>query len=342
MDLFALDRLAAPRAGVVARAELEALGWSDGRIAHAVHSGALIRVWRGVYRLAGVAWTRRAGFHAAVLAVGADAHLARWSAAELHGFCEPRPRPVDVLIPHRRTVEVRTDGFLRISRTRALPEPDRAVVGELPVTAPARTVLDLAATTATTRLAELVAAAIRVHACGVEDLQAVMSRRPNVRGRGRLRQVLHLLDEDGGRSRSDVEVVALRELVRAGLPRPAVAFKVHDDQGRFVAEVDLAYPEVRLAIEIDGYRWHSTPAQKRADEDRQNRLVLAGWTVLRFSAAEVRSDPRPMVQAIRTALAQAPAAIATRDTSAAGATVDTPDAVPAADGVSDGVTPGGS
>jgi very-short-patch-repair endonuclease/predicted transcriptional regulator of viral defense system len=305
MDLRTLDHLAAPHAGVVSRFELLAAGWSESQVARAVRSGALIRVCHGVYRVAGARWSRRAAYHAAVLTVGVDAHVARWSAAELHGFVEPRRGPVDVLLPHPRSYAGRSDRIIRVHRTRSLPEQDRDERDGLPVTAPARTLLDLASTTSVSRLGEHVAAAMRVRACGYEQLLEVLDRRRNARGRGRLREVLLLLGEDGAGARSDVEVAALHHLVDAGLPRPALAFRVHDDQGRFVAEVDLAYPQIRLAIEIDGFRWHSSPARKRADEERQNRLILAGWIVLRFSATEVRTHPDRLVVAVRAALASA-------------------------------------
>ena len=309
MDLHALDHLAAPHAGIVSRPELLGAGWSESQVARAVRSGALIRICQGVYRVAGASWSRRAAQHAAVLAAGDDAHLSRWTAAELHGIVEPRKGPVDVLLPHPRSSTEGADRLLRASRTRSLPEQDRDQRVGLPVTAPARTLLDLAATVPVSGLSELVAAALRARACSHDDLHEVLDRRRNARGRGRLREVLHLLGDDGAASRSDVEIAALHHLVAAGLPRPAAAFRVHDDQGRFVAEVDLAYPQIRLAIEIDGFRWHSSPARKRADEQRQNRLVLTGWTVLRFSATEVRTHPERLVEVVRAALASAPAAV---------------------------------
>ena len=334
MDLRALDHLATPHAGIASRPDLLAAGWSESQVARAVRSGTLIRICPGVYRVAGAPWSRRAAQHAALFAAGEHAHLARWSAAELHGVVEPRNGPVDVVLPHPRNYVGGADRLLRVSRTRSLPEQDRDRRLGLAVTAPARTLLDLAATAPVSQLSEHVAAAMHARACGPDDLQEILDRRRNVPGRGRLREVLLLLGEDGGDARSDVEIAALHQLVAAGLPRPAVAFRIYDDQDRFVAEVDLAYPRIRLALEIDGFRWHSSPAHKRADEERQNRLVLAGWTVLRFSAAEVRADPRPMVTAVRTALRQAPAVPTT--------TGGAPNLVTTAGGTPASVTPGGS
>ncbi len=61
-----------------------------------------------------------------------------------------------------------------------------------------------------------------------------------------------------------------------------------------MARLDFAYPDRRLGIEAEGYRWHSTPRQLDRDRARANRLTLLGWTVLSFSWAELRGS-QPLV-----------------------------------------------
>jgi hypothetical protein len=300
---MALDELARPQAGVVSRSQLLAGQWSSGAIERAIACGRLTRVARGVYRVSGAPWSRRAAQHAALLLVGPGATLARWSAAELHGFAEPRGGPLDLLAPHPRRQPADADELLRLRSTRDLPPVDRCEIDGLPVTSGARTLVDLAGLASTAQLAELAAAAVRVRACTLEQVRHARDARPSARGRARLTAALELLGDDGPNARSDVEIGAVRILVNAGLPRPVVAHRVIDGRGRFVAEVDLAYPDLRIAIEIDGFRWHSSPERKRRDEQRQNRLVLTGWTVLRFSASQVRHQPSTFVTAVRTALA---------------------------------------
>ena len=264
--------------------------------------GRLLRVGRGVYRASGAPWSRRAAQHTAILLVGEGVVLARWSAAELHGFVENRGGPLDVLAPHPHRQPADADGLVRLRTTRTLPPDERCEVHGLPATSGARTLLDLAGACSVGRLAELIAGAVRVGACSLDDLECVLQTHRNARGRSRLVSAVGMLADDGATSRSDVEVAALRALLEAGLPRPVVAFRIVDDGGRFLAEVDLAYPDARVAVEIDGFAWHSSPARKRRDEERQNRLVLAGWTVLRFSASEVRARPHLLVAAVRRAL----------------------------------------
>lgn len=297
-----LDHLAQPQSGVVTRRQLLAAGWSSSRLHRAIAAGRLVPVARGIYRVSGAPWTRRAAQHAAVLLSGQGALLARWSAAGLHGIAEPRRGPVDVLAPHPRKRPEGSARLLRLRCTRSLLADEWCEIEGLPVTSAARTLVDLAGPASSRRLAELAAAGVRVGACTLTDIRGALEAHPNARGRARLRAALDLLADDGGRARSDVEVAALQALVAAGLPRPVVAHRVVDGRGRLVAELDLAYPDRLLAIEIDGFRWHSSPEHKRRDEERQNGLVLAGWTVLRFSASEVLRRPQRLVATVRDAL----------------------------------------
>jgi very-short-patch-repair endonuclease len=72
--------------------------------------------------------------------------------------------------------------------------------------------------------------------------------------------------------------------------------------GRFVARVDLAWPECRVAIEYDG-QWHGQPGQLHADRHRLNRLVTAGWLVLHVTSLRLRTDLDGIVTEVTTALA---------------------------------------
>jgi very-short-patch-repair endonuclease len=78
---------------------------------------------------------------------------------------------------------------------------------------------------------------------------------------------------------------------------------VLDGQDRFVARVDFAYPDRRLAIEVDGYELRASPAAMQSDLDRQNALVREGWTVLRFTWADVVRRPARVAELVRSTLA---------------------------------------
>jgi very-short-patch-repair endonuclease len=88
-------------------------------------------------------------------------------------------------------------------------------------------------------------------------------------------------------------------LLRAGLPAPTAQYRVFDDDG-FVARVDFAWPEQRLALEYDG-QWHAEPGQFVRDRRRLNRLVAAGWRVVIVTAADLYR-PELLVARIAAAL----------------------------------------
>jgi len=133
----------------------------------------------------------------------------------------------------------------------------------------------------------------------VVDLRAYLTANPNWPGAGRLELVLVLAD---GGAESPMETRLRLVLVDGGLPRPVTQLVVWDGSGRFVARVDLAYEDRRLAIEYDGDH-HRDRATFQRDLRRQNALQACGWTVLRFTAADIYGDPGRVVAIVRAALA---------------------------------------
>ena len=94
----------------------------------------------------------------------------------------------------------------------------------------------------------------------------------------------------------------LRWLIHeAGLPAPVLQHVIRDGDGGFLGQVDLAWPDQRLLVEFDG-NVHRERRVFIKDLRRQNGLVLAGWTVLRFTSADVLGRLQQVIAAIRTAL----------------------------------------
>jgi len=83
---------------------------------------------------------------------------------------------------------------------------------------------------------------------------------------------------------ADMRVV--RALLAAGLPDPVRQYEIWID-GELVARVDLAYPAERLAIELDGFRWHAGRGPFRSDRLRGNRIEAIGWRLLRAAPEDV-------------------------------------------------------
>ena len=116
------------------------------------------------------------------------------------------------------------------------------------------------------------------------------------RGVRRVRQVAQHVDPA---SESPMETRLRMVLVLGGLPRPQAQVAIHDRDGRFAGRVDLFYEDARLAIEYDG-----TAHRHRLAEDnrRQNALLRAGVTLLRFTAADVIGRPDSVVREVREML----------------------------------------
>ena len=91
-------------------------------------------------------------------------------------------------------------------------------------------------------------------------------------------------------------------LVRSGVPPPQVQAELTDGDGRFLARVDMYYASARLVVEYDGSIHRD---RLFADDRRQNQLVNAGYTVLRFTSADMQS-PELIVAQVRGALMSGP------------------------------------
>src|SRR5207248_833431 len=120
----------------------------------------------------------------------------------------------------------------------------------------------------------------------VKGLQDRLRRRGRVVGGGTLSRFLD--ERTGGRpSGSGLQNDFRREL--SGLPQPLEEFPVCGPDGRLIAYVDLAYPQIKGFIEIDGWKYHSGRKKWELDGERQNKLALAGWTPYRFSKSALRN-----------------------------------------------------
>ena len=93
-----------------------------------------------------------------------------------------------------------------------------------------------------------------------------------------------------------------RLLRRAGLPPAVFHYVVRTPAGLFLAEVDFAYPEIKLVIEVDGFDAHGTPRAMAKDFVRQNGLGPYKWHVRRFTWRQVTDEPDVVAAAIKVSL----------------------------------------
>jgi hypothetical protein len=165
------------------------------------------------------------------------------------------------------------------------------------VTTPERTWRDLAAILEPAALLAVTDQLLDV-LCRRGHLQAALERRPTGPGAARAREVLAVADP---KTDSPMESVLRWLLYEAGLPRPVLQYRAVDERGRQIGFGDLAWPDRKVLVEFDGDH-HRQRETFVGDLRRQNRLVLEGWTVLRFSSADVLGRPEEVVAAVRRAV----------------------------------------
>jgi very-short-patch-repair endonuclease len=275
-------RLARNQHGVVSRAQLLELGVGPKAIKHRITTGRLHPVWRGVYAVGRPHLTIRGRWMAAILTCGPDAVLSHASAAALWAIRAQRAAsklPVDISVSTE--VRRRRKG-IRLHR-RSLGKRDVTRRDGIPVTSPARTLIDLATLLGREPLEAAVNEADKLGLIDPERLRVVVNDHAGVDGVALLREVLdrrtfQLTD-------SELERRFLRIVRRAGLPPPTTRRRVN------AFRVDFHWPDLGLIVESDGLRYHRTPAQQARDRIRDQKHMAAGLTPLRFTDAQIRFEP---------------------------------------------------
>ncbi len=231
----------------------------------------------------------------AVLAVGPEAVASHQAAAWLWELTDRFELHVATTRPRWRH---RT---YQVHRSTDLYGHHVARVRGVPVTTPARTIVDLGATAPLTVVARAFDAALRAGITTVDDVAALVEEvaRPGRRGVGAARKLIGERVDLTVATESVLEGEFARLLHENGLPTPTPQYELRDRQGREIARVDFAYPDHRVAIELDGYRFHSDPHTFATDRQRQNQISLEGFTVLRYTARDVRGDPGRILSEIR-------------------------------------------
>jgi hypothetical protein len=271
--------------GVVTRSELERSGISPKEIEHRLHTGTLIREHRGVYRVGHRAPSVEARYLAAVLACGKGALLSGKAAAHLLGLLKgPLPAP-EVTAPVRRRVE----GVV----THRSPHLHATTWRGIPVTTVPRTLVDLAAVAQSEELARACHEAGVRHGTTPAQVEAVLARWSNAPGAGRLRRVLR---GDENVTLSDLEKRFLALLRRVGLPLPRTN---RPAGGRYV---DCRWPEHRLTVELDSYRFHNSRQSWERDRRREREAYARGDQFRRYTWGDVLEEPRLMLAELRALL----------------------------------------
>ncbi len=288
--------IAGGRRTLVTHAELQALGVSGSAISRAVARGRLHRRHRGVYSLVpAAALPPLAEEQAAVLAVGDGAYLSGHRAAAAWGYRRATDRDIEVTVAGRDAG--RTRAGIKVHLVRSLDSRDIRKLKGIPITSPARTLLDIAPDLSDRELERAFDEAVAMGLMTRAAVRATLRANPRRPGCARLRA---LADEGRGATmtRSEAEERFLGLIRRAGLPAPLVNVKL----GRW--EADFLWRAERVVVEIDGHAYHAARTARERDHRKDAELQSSGYFVIRISARHLKHHPEEVLTRVATALAR--------------------------------------
>lgn len=280
----AVSLIAQRQLGVITAGQLALAGLGRDGVARRVARGSLHRLYRGVYLVGHPTPVPGAIELAAVLACGRGALISHRSAAMLWGLVDGPVQGVQVTVVARHC---RPRAGLRIHRVRELHARDLRRRNGIPVTAPARTLIDFATEATADELGRAIAEASVLNLLDEAEFKNAIKRagkRPGVRRIGGF-----LAEEGVAPTRSGGER-KLRGLIRAAdLPMPMVNVRV----AGFLA--DFVWQEQQLIVEVDGYPYHRHRAAFERDRRKDMALRNAGYEVIRVTWRALVDEPFAVV-----------------------------------------------
>ena len=276
-------RIAARQHGLVTFDQARAAGFTRHQILNRVQTGRWSRARVGVLAVNGAPATWEQAALAAALASGPEAVASHSTAGVLWGLPNVfHEVTFEVSTPRPR--RVRQPG-VRVHRTVCFLEMEHTVHDGIPVTSMARTLVDLSGSISVEQLGIATDFARRERHLRLVDLQRCVAGLHPAPGRRptRIHAVLRARLEHHDETESGLEMRVLRAIVAAGLPEPVQQYWVNvGDRWR---RIDLAYPELKLGIEVDGFGPHSSRSSFDADRVRENELEIINWDRLHFTSS---------------------------------------------------------
>jgi very-short-patch-repair endonuclease len=295
--MHAVERRIAAIAGrqdnVITREQLLSAGLGRGAIGHRLEAGLLQRLHRQVYLLGAAPPTFNGRVRAAVLACGAASLVSNRSAAAMWRLSDDERDTVDVTVVGRNPG--RKPG-IKVHRTSSLHRRDVRRRSGIPLTSPARTLLDLAATETQRVLERALNEARVLKLVNDRELQAAIDRAPARKGSQALRA---LLDHGPTITRSEAERRLLKLIRDANLPQPLTNVRLHGYM------VDFLWPQNRMVVEFDGFAFHGHRQAFERDRKRDRTLVAAGYRVIRITWRQLTDEPLAVLASVAQALTAA-------------------------------------
>ncbi|MDE0665699.1 MAG: type IV toxin-antitoxin system AbiEi family antitoxin domain-containing protein [Acidimicrobiaceae bacterium] len=286
--------------GLVTRRQAREEGMTDTQIKWRVRTGDWVRISHGVYRHRSAPDTRIGRLLAACLRC--DALASHRAAAALHGIDGFRLDRIELVVPRGGARSMR--GAI-VHQSNQFDLAKRVDCMGVPCTGLGRTLLDVSAVVSRQRLDQAIDSVLRDGRLRLTDLYRVLVSHAR-RGRDGCAAFRASLEDrcDGLVPLSAWSRLVADLLVESGLGQPVMEYRIHSPDGGFIAQVDLAYPDYRVAIELDSRRWHLNRVSFDKDPERRNRLTVLGWTVLNFTWTHYAQGPGAMCATVKAACRQ--------------------------------------
>jgi very-short-patch-repair endonuclease len=273
--------VAGQQLGLITTRQLERAGIGRGAIAARRGRRLLHPVHRGVYLVGHGSLVPGALALAAVLAGGTQTYVSHSSAVHLWGITESEPSPFEVTVVGRNC---RSRSGIIVHKAHRLHHRDRTTRFGIPITAPARSLIDFASTAGYEESERAMAEAFALKRLTEPQLIAATQRTPYRAGVARIKAIL---GQPGGpsRTRSGGERAMLRLIRAAGLPEPLTNHPLNG------FNADFFWPEVGLILELDGGDFHRPRPAFERDHRRDIVHGDAGHEVLRVSGRQLDQQP---------------------------------------------------
>jgi hypothetical protein len=260
-------------------------------------TGEMTRIWPGIYGQGEIDIAQR--LRGLDLRTGEPVALCLASAAAVYGFDTEDVADLHVLNP--RGHQLRASDGLMVHRREGSP---LVLVDGRPVTESAWTAIEVARGLRRPRALATLDAALRSGTCNRDQLFVAAGKQAGRRGIVDVRELIGLAAAE---AESPMESEARLAMIDAALPPPVLQFEIVDRNFR-TWRVDFAWPDQRVAVEYDGFDWHSDPNAFRRDRQKHAALREMGWTVLAIVADDVRRRTWDMVRRIDVELIRSSAA----------------------------------
>jgi hypothetical protein len=259
-----------------------------------------MEVFPSVYAIAGVPPTDRQRLMAACLWAGDAAvgsHRAAASLWDIEGFASA-PVEISTAVGGSRPPK----GVI-CHRVASLPPGDVTRRQGIPVTTPARTVLDLGAVAGKRRIERAMHQVLRRGLASVEKLERMVGEAGGKgrRGVGVLRGILKSCGPGHAPPESELEALVFNMLRGSGLPMPVPQFRVRDEHGEVILRADFAFVEDWLLMPVDGYSVHSDREAWYEDRRKRNAVVVLGWGIFSITYDDLRNRPDELLASLRIA-----------------------------------------